>query len=126
MSTTKEEGNVAVKMSDESASSNILSLNNIKNLRIGVNEDNLSEWKKWWQSLEIYFLATNLCNASESRKIAVMLHSIGEKGLQIFNSFNLNINATTLKIVKQKFDLYFEPTKNITMYRYVFYKASAR
>lgn len=85
------------------------------------NNNNCEEWKRWWQQMELYLLATGLDKAEEKRKIAILLHSMGTKGLEIFNTFNLNINESTFEAVTKKFDNYFEPKKNLTMCRYAFF-----
>lgn len=36
-------------------------------------------------------------------------HNIGEKGVDIFNSFIVDMHKTTIKDIKEKFDNYFEP-----------------
>ncbi|XP_045453260.1 uncharacterized protein LOC123662463 [Melitaea cinxia] len=53
--------------------------NNVPKLIIATNQNNNSNWKKWWQCFELFLLASDLEDASEKRKIAIMLHTIGEK-----------------------------------------------
>ncbi|XP_047027498.1 uncharacterized protein LOC124635612 [Helicoverpa zea] len=95
----------------------------IKSLQISSDStnNNAEAWKRWWQQLELYLLATGLDKAPEKRKIAILLHLIGEKGLNIFNTFNLTIEKTTLAEVKSKFQNFFEPRRNITMCRHMFF-----
>ena len=95
--------------------------NSIPRLNIDVKNNNAAEWKKWWQCLELFLLATNLENASEKRKIAIMLHAIGERGLEIYNYFNMDMETITLQQAKQKFETYFEPQKNLTVIRHFFF-----
>ncbi|XP_045452929.1 uncharacterized protein LOC123662084 [Melitaea cinxia] len=95
--------------------------NNVPKLIIATNQNNNSNWKKWWQCFELFLLASDLEDASEKRKIAIMLHTIGEKGIEIYNSFNIDITRTTLKDIKIKFDNYFEPQKNLTIVRHSFF-----
>jgi len=52
-------------------------------------------------------LATDLEQAPERKKIAIMLH-MGQEGREIYNSFNINIDTVTLEQVKQRFETYFE------------------
>lgn len=85
------------------------SMSTIPKLNISAAESNVTEWKEWWQHFELYLLATGLDKAPEKRKIAIMLHTIGGKALQIYNAF------------KKKFDRHFEPRKHITMIRYRFF-----
>ncbi|XP_044757598.1 uncharacterized protein LOC123315805 [Coccinella septempunctata] len=113
----------SIKMSDDADGrvDHMPNLKPINELIISSSENNASNWKEWWENFEIYSLATGLIDSSECRKIAVMLHSIGSKGRQIFNSFNMKISDTTLNDVKIKFDNYFEPQKNLTMLRHTFF-----
>ncbi|XP_050552142.1 putative uncharacterized protein DDB_G0282133 [Spodoptera frugiperda] len=83
--------------------------------------NNAEAWRKWWQRLELYLLASGLDRSEEKRKVAILLHSIGPKGLEIFNTFNISLDEAKIEDVKVKFDLYFEPRKNLTMCRYMFF-----
>ncbi|CAH0719065.1 unnamed protein product, partial [Brenthis ino] len=103
------------------ACSQSYNFSNIPKLNIATNQNNNSNWKKWWQHFELFLLATGLEEAPEKRKIAIMLHTIGEKGIEIYNSFNIDINKITLKDIKTKFDNYFEPQKNLTIIRHSFF-----
>ncbi|CAB3252782.1 unnamed protein product [Arctia plantaginis] len=69
----------------------------IKKLQItsDTTNNNAQAWKKWWQQLELYLLATSLENA--------------------------DMNDATLNEFKVRFDDFFEPRKNITMCRYIFF-----
>ncbi|KAJ8708897.1 hypothetical protein PYW07_013501 [Mythimna separata] len=95
----------------------------LKQLNISSDpaNNNAESWKRWWQQLELYLLATGLDKSSEKRKIAILLHLIGERGLNIFNTFNLKLDGSTLSEVKSKFDNFFEPRRNVTMSRYAFF-----
>jgi hypothetical protein len=95
--------------------------NPVNKLVINNTKSNNDNWKKWWQSFNLYILASNLENVVEKRKVAIMLNQMGEKGIEIFNSFNLSIENTTLTQVKEKFDKHFEPQKNVTMSRHFFF-----
>lgn len=97
------------------------SMSTIPKLNISAAESNVTEWEEWWQHFELYLLSTGLDKAPEKRKVAIMLHTIGGKALQIYNAFNINMDEVTLKEVKKKFDRHFEPRKNITMIRYLFF-----
>ncbi|XP_050550223.1 uncharacterized protein LOC126910753 [Spodoptera frugiperda] len=83
--------------------------------------NNAEAWRKWWQRLELYMLASGLDRSEEKRKVAILLHSIGPKGLEIFNTFNISLDEAKIEDVKVRFDLYFEPRKNLTMCRYMFF-----
>ncbi|CAH2085986.1 unnamed protein product [Euphydryas editha] len=82
---------------------------------------NAAAWKKWWQNFLVFLLATNLENTSEKRKVAILLNTIGENGVEIFNSFGIELEKITLNELKTKFDNYFEPQKSLTMLRHSFF-----
>ncbi|CAB3226572.1 unnamed protein product [Arctia plantaginis] len=64
----------------------------IKKLQITSDTTNniAQAWKKWWQQLELYLLATRLENAGEKRKIA------------IFNTFSIDMNDATFNEVRSQ------------------------
>lgn len=76
------------------------------------------EWKRWKTRFEIYLNATGLADATDKRKICLLLHLMGEGADDIFASFELNLDATTHEAVLKKFDAYFLPQKNLAMERY--------
>ena len=90
-------------------------------------------WKRWLQSYEIYENAREIENKSEKVQVTIFLNTIGETGVEIFNSFN-NIkievlvdgktksvdSKTNLQWIKDKFEQYFIPKRNLTYERYIF------
>lgn len=85
------------------------------------NDNNAAAWKKWSTNFSLYIIAANCEDAPEKRKVALLLHSIGAKGMEIFGSFDLDPETATCAQVKQKFDEYFIPKKNVTVERYKFF-----
>ncbi|KAL1461086.1 hypothetical protein WDU94_013017 [Cyamophila willieti] len=79
-------------------------------------------WKKWLQRFKLYLKAADVDIKKDDKKIAKLLHLIGEYGLEVFNTFGLDENDENLKYedVVKKFTEYFSPRKNITMMRYQF------
>lgn len=86
----------------------------------GNSEDN---FKFWLQKLNIYIIANSLEETSEARKINILLNFIGEKGLRIYNSFNLTDQDLKFKTVVEKFKNYFAPRKSLTIIRNEFFTA---
>lgn len=78
-------------------------------------------WKKWLQLFNIFMKASGLSDDADDRKVAVLLHFIGEKVLDIFNTFNLNVDTVKYNTVIQKFENYFVPKTNITYESYKFF-----
>lgn len=85
-------------------------------------EGNLSKnWNSWHQRFKIFLTASNLEKEEDDRKIAILLYNLGEKSLEIFNSFNLNkADQSNYTTVITKFEGYFSPQKNITIERHKF------
>ena len=83
---------------------------------------NLAEnWKQWYQKFKIYLVASNLDNESDSRKIALLLHNLGDKCIEIYNSFNLTADENKqYEVVVDKFQRHFSPKKNLTVLRHKF------
>ncbi|KAG6438935.1 hypothetical protein O3G_MSEX000343 [Manduca sexta] len=106
---------------------NVLLANNLKPLCLttenGVASDcaNSEKWKRWKQKFEIYVEANDLEKVSEKKKLAIFLNAIGDTGLEIYNSFNVDRTTETLKSVVEKFDSKFNACKNETVERYNFF-----
>lgn len=53
-------------------------------------------WSTWNQKFEIFLLASGKLYADVSVKIATFLNSIGEEGVEIFNTFNIKFDKAKL------------------------------
>ncbi|KAJ8403683.1 hypothetical protein AAFF_G00350090 [Aldrovandia affinis] len=86
---------------------------------------NLAEnWRKWEQRLNLYFVASGLTDKSEERKIAVMLHCVGEDALEIYNALNVqyaDAQAKKMEEVLTAFRQYCAPRKNTVFERHQFW-----
>lgn len=80
-----------------------------------------TEWTSWIQSFEIYLMATGADQEAEHKKIAKLLYNMGRTGLQIYNSFNVDIKSITYKEVVDLFNNHCVPKKNLTMERHIFF-----
>ncbi|XP_023243615.1 uncharacterized protein LOC111641646 [Centruroides sculpturatus] len=77
-------------------------------------------WSIWYQKFKIFLHASNLESETDSRKVAIFLRFVGEDALQVFNSFNLDMdNCQYLDVVK-KFESHCKPKTNLTIERYNF------
>jgi hypothetical protein len=87
-----------------------------------ILEGNLAKnWTIWLQRFKIFLTASNLESEKDERKIAILLHNLGEKCFEIFNSFNLDSSsASNYDTVVGKFEAYFSPKKNLTVERHKF------
>ena len=90
-------------------------------------------WKSWIQNYNIYESAREIEVKGQKIQIAAFLNIIGQEGIDIINSFDDNeiedlIDGKTKKIkgkenlnwIKNKFQEYFIPKRNITYERYTF------
>lgn len=66
-------------------------------------------------------LVLGLDRLEEKWKVVILFYSIGFKGFEIFNIFNISLDEVKIEDVKVKFDLYFELCKNFIMCRYMFF-----
>ncbi|XP_071055079.1 putative autophagy-related protein 11 [Onthophagus taurus] len=85
-------------------------------------EGNVSNnWEKFKRSFDNSLIAFGEEDIKEKRKVALFLHGLGEKGMDIYETFELEDNDRTLENIKKKFDEYFKPKLNVTYERHVFF-----
>ena len=90
-------------------------------------------WKRWLQSYEIYENSRELDTKTEKVQVAIFLNTIGQNAVDIFNSFDShvieveinkkkeNVEAkTNFQWIKDRFEQYFIPKRNLTYERYIF------
>ncbi|CAH1183822.1 unnamed protein product [Phaedon cochleariae] len=80
-----------------------------------------SNWTKWFQSFEIFLIASGFNSETDERKVAMLLHFIGPQGMDIFNSFNMERSTVKFKDLIERFKSHFVPKTNLTMARYKFF-----
>ncbi|CAG9760806.1 unnamed protein product [Ceutorhynchus assimilis] len=79
-------------------------------------------WPKLRQSFEVFLAAADLQNADEKRKCCLLLHCIGQEGLDIFNTLEFKSNEVDkFDVLIVKFDNYFVPKINVTYERHKFF-----
>ncbi|CAF4798446.1 unnamed protein product [Pieris macdunnoughi] len=89
------------------------------NFSIDINASNMPlAWRNFKTSLGIYTIANDLEKESDKRKVAILLQTIGSDALQIFYSFNTEIDKITYKDLLAKFEDYFTPRVNISVERH--------
>ena len=80
------------------------------------------EWKKFKQHADLVFQGP-LIKASEAEKCAYLLIWVGEKGRQIFNSWNLpDGDEKKFNVISSKFKEHTAPRKNTVFSRYRFHQ----
>ncbi|KAL4711016.1 hypothetical protein ACJJTC_017981 [Scirpophaga incertulas] len=81
------------------------------------------EWTKWLQAFTIYLKATKKHGEPEDIKIAILLHQLGSRGIEIYNTFEkTKEKVETFNGVIEKFNNHFKPKINILYERYKFNK----
>lgn len=86
-------------------------------------DGNMKEkWEKWQQKYEFYMRAAGLSKVDNERKVAILLNTIGEEGLEKFNTFNLSAEEKKDpdKVLKA-FSDYCSPKANQTIDRHLFF-----
>lgn len=85
-------------------------------------EGNLDEnFKKFYQSFELYLVATEKDQKADTVKTALLLNTIGSEGIEIYNTFRLtSTQKSDYKVVVNEFKKYCAPRKNRTYERFVF------
>ncbi|CAB4033390.1 Hypothetical predicted protein, partial [Paramuricea clavata] len=84
-------------------------------------EGNLAEsWKQWQKALDFYLTATESDSKSDKVKTSILLTCIGEKGREIYDTFEFENAGDKLKLkpVLKKFEEYCNPRSNTTFERH--------
>jgi len=87
-------------------------------------DENISgAWKTWKKHFDYYITATEADTKSEKVKTSILLTCIGEKGRQVYDTFDFTTEEDpfNLALILKKFDEYCTPRKNITILRYKFF-----
>ena len=86
---------------------------------------NLSEnWRRWEQRFKLYMTATGADEKDEPVKTAIMLHTVGEDALEVYNTLNVETagdDEPTLDEIMDAFRSYCTPKKNIVFERHQFW-----
>ncbi|XP_073841363.1 uncharacterized protein [Musca autumnalis] len=89
---------------------------------INLKAPNLAkEWNTWHTQFKIFLRASDLESQPNERKVALLLHHLGSKSLDIFNSFNLDVDVVEYDDLVSKMQSYFVPQSNIVMERHTFF-----
>ncbi|KAB0796868.1 hypothetical protein PPYR_10929 [Photinus pyralis] len=89
---------------------------------LNLSEDVAENWKLFKQRFQIFLEATEYTKKSGSVQVAMLLNTIGDDGLQLFNTFNLsNEDRKDIGKVLQCFEDHCIPRKNQVFNRYKFF-----
>ncbi|GBM97750.1 hypothetical protein AVEN_144332-1 [Araneus ventricosus] len=81
-----------------------------------LNSNHVESWKLGKQRFQPYMDATSLNAKPESKRVAILLHVIGEECLEIYNKFS-EVSTASRNDILAKFETYFVPQLNITYER---------
>ena len=84
---------------------------------------NLSEnWSYFVQRFKNYIIAIGYKAKSAEQKTSVLLHYVGAKGLEVYNTFKFEVGQEmNLDLVIAEFEGYCNPRKNQTFHRFLFF-----
>lgn len=86
---------------------------------------NLAEnWRRWEQRFRLYMVASGAGAKEEGVKIAILLHTIGEDALEVYNTLavsQVDEEEKMMDNVLESFRMYFSPQKNVVFERHLFW-----
>lgn len=83
---------------------------------LNLKESNMCvAWKMWKNQFKIFMRASNLEQQSNQRKVALLLHHLGPDCLQVFDSFDADMDTVKYEDLVAKLDAYFIPWANVAM-----------
>ena len=91
---------------------------------LSFESDNLSaNWKRWKKDLNFYLAATEKDSKGDKVKSSILLHCIGQKGREIYNTFIFEPKEHSMIFTKiiEKFGEYCIPRKKITFLSHKFF-----
>ena len=87
-----------------------------------IDEDLPNNWRKFIQAFEIFMMASGKDKVLEPVKIAIFLNCIGEDALDLYNTLKISDDdRKSLEKIKEAFEKYIKPRRNVIYERYVFY-----
>lgn len=92
--------------------------------KLSFKGDLSANWKLWKQKFHIYLLATGKDTETDDVKIAILLHLMGDEGIEIYNTFEYEEgeDQEELNTVIDKFESYCNPIKNLVYEHFKFFK----
>ena len=87
-------------------------------------EGNLKQtWKTWRKAFDFYLIATESDVKSDKVKTSILLTCIGERGREIYETFEFASEADSMKLknVLDMFEAYCNPRSNTTIDRHKFF-----
>lgn len=86
---------------------------------------NIAEnWRRWEQRFRLYMTASGASEKEEEVKIAILLHTIGEEALEVYNTLHIvpsEGDNVSMADVLTAFKEYCSPQKNVVFERHLFW-----
>ena len=88
--------------------------------RLSLTGNVAENWRRFYQSFQLYLEASDLDKKSSARKLAIFLNLIGEECLEVYNTFEFTDCDRNLENVVKKFQDYCTPKTNVVFERFKF------
>lgn len=86
---------------------------------------NIAEnWRRWEQRFRLYMTASGASEKEEEVKVAILLHTIGEEALEVYNTLHIvpsDDDSESMEDVLTAFKDYCSPQKNVVFERHLFW-----
>lgn len=90
-------------------------------------EGNVAEnWRLWIQKCERHLVVSGIAEKTEKVTCATFLHVAGDKAIKVFNTMDFDDDVDDLDVLKEKFQQYCEPRRNITYHNTNFFHVGPR
>ena len=89
------------------------------------NASNAAElWRRWERQFRVYFDAAELSKKLKATQVAILLHTCGPEGQDIYQTFTWGEeeDKNDINLVLKKFQTHCEPCLNVVFERYVFWE----
>lgn len=88
---------------------------------LDLKENAANNLKNFKQTFEIFITAISEKEIKESRKVAMLLNCMGSEALDVYNTFEIQTETLTTKVIFEKFNEYVKPRVNIIIERHKFH-----
>ena len=89
---------------------------------LNLDRNLLQNWKSWKQEFILFMAPTEYDEKPDNVKGSLLLCCIGEQAKEVYNTFNISTTANSIKLetIIEQFEVYFNPRRNITYFRFKF------
>lgn len=83
-------------------------------------------WRNFVSSLKIYLRASGLEKEPDTRKVAILLSLIGEDAMEVYYSFNVDLDTVKFEDLIKKFECHYMPKVNVVIERHKLFNRKQR